>query len=121
MCYFAIHLCTIPAGPGPSPFLCLMASSSMALSWAVESLALEWSRRRARTNTGSRSEEDCAGLLVGIAAVVGPPLPPPPAEEEEEPEPAGGAGAVGITREEDIFLEDMILLLPADLEFIGKL
>ena len=44
-----------PVGPGPSPFLCLMASSSIDLSCEVESLDLECRRRSARTNTGSSS------------------------------------------------------------------
>ena len=44
-----------PVGPGPSPFLCLMASSSIDFSCDVESFDLECSRRSARTNTGSSS------------------------------------------------------------------
>ena len=44
-----------PTGPGPSPFLCRIASSSMDLSWDVESLDLECNSLRARTKTGSNS------------------------------------------------------------------
>ena len=44
-----------PVGPGPSPFLCRMASSSIDLSCEAESLDLECRRRSARTNTGSSS------------------------------------------------------------------
>ncbi len=49
----------VPFGPGPGPrprpLRCRMASSRRALSWAVESLDLEWSNLSALTKTGSRS------------------------------------------------------------------